>query len=407
MTVETENPFRISGTVHGKFFTDRDAELARIQAALREPSHKLLLYGPRRIGKTSTLANAVAAVNAKKGKAFMADLSTVTTIADMANKVMTGASAVLGRSATRWIRDLAGRLQFAIKMTPDPTTGLVLPSLDVTARYATREDQQRALESVLDSLDGLAAQRGVTLGLVFDEFQEIGRLGGDSVEWHLRGVMQRHQHLSYVAAGSKPSLLTAMVGKGRAFYQLFTPLHFRPIDRDHLAEWIDSRIESCGLVPDGAGATCVAWAGPRTRDIVRLARKCVDRAQKGGRIGTDAVMAAFLEIIDEDADFFQTSWANCTASQQNVLRAVAGAPQGLTTKAVRTRFGLDATGTVTNALTAFVRQDRLVRTAFGSTYAFDNPYERGWVITRTLADIGIVEAPTYVASPTSEYDETR
>jgi hypothetical protein len=54
--VESENPIRLGGTVHGKFFTDQDAELARIQAALREPSHKLLLYGPRPIGKTSTLA---------------------------------------------------------------------------------------------------------------------------------------------------------------------------------------------------------------------------------------------------------------------------------------------------------------------------------------------------------------
>jgi hypothetical protein len=334
--VDSENPFRIGGTVHGKFFTDRDAELARIQAALREPSHKLLLYGPRRIGKTSTLATAVAAVNATKGFAFMADLSTITTISDMANKVMTGASAVLGRSATRWIRDLAGKLQFAIKMTPDPVTGAILPSLDVTARDASREDQQRALEGVLDSLDTLAAQRSVTLGLVFDEFQEIGRLGGDNIEWHLRGVMQRHQHLSYIAAGSKPRVLTAMVGKGRAFYQLFTPMHFRPIERHHLAEWIDGRIESCGLIPEGVGAACVAWAGPRTRDIVRLARKCVDRAQSGAHVGTAATMAAFLESIDEDADFFQTSWTALTSQQQNVLRAVA--------------------------LSAFVGHDRLVRT---------------------------------------------
>ena len=400
----TENPFRIGGTVAGKFFTDRDAELERIRAALREPSHKLLLYGPRRIGKTSTLANAVAAVNAGKGFAFMADLSTVTTIADMATKVMTGASAVLGRSTTRWIRDLAGKLQFAIKMTPDPTTGAILPSLDVTAREAAREDQQRALESVLDSLDALAAQRNVVLGLVFDEFQEISRLGGDGVEWHLRGIMQRHQHLSYVAAGSKPAMLTAMVGKGRAFYQLFTPLSFRPIDRHHLATWIDTRVESCGLVPEGVGAACVAWAGPRTRDIVRLARKCVDRAEPGGHVGTDAALAAFLEIIDEDADFFQTSWAGLTSQQQNVLRAVAGAEQGLTTKAVRSRFGLEATGSITNALTAFVNQDRLARTSYGSKYTFDNPYERGWVITRTLPDIGIVQAATFVASPTSEYD---
>jgi hypothetical protein len=172
-------------------------------------------------------------------------------------------------------------------------------------------------------------------------------------------------------------------------------MHFRPIERHHLAEWIDGRIESCGLIPDGVGAACVAWAG-RERVTSSVSHASAWTARKSGaHVGAAASMTAFLEIIDEDADFFQTSWATLTSQKpENVLRAVAGADQGLTRKDVRPRFGLDATGTVTNTLSAFVGQDRLVRTANGSTYAFDNPYERGWLIRGTLADIGIVHVPT-------------
>lgn len=50
------NPFRVSGVVDDAHFIDRAQELTRLRAALAEPGGKLLVYGPRRMGKTSALA---------------------------------------------------------------------------------------------------------------------------------------------------------------------------------------------------------------------------------------------------------------------------------------------------------------------------------------------------------------
>ena len=55
------NPFRIHGLVAGDYFTDRVKELKRLVHALTEPGSKLLVYSPRRMGKTSAVMNAVAA----------------------------------------------------------------------------------------------------------------------------------------------------------------------------------------------------------------------------------------------------------------------------------------------------------------------------------------------------------
>ena len=76
----------------------------------------------------------------------------------------------------------------------------------------------------------LAGDRAITLGIVLDEFQEISRFGGESAEWHLRGIIQHHQHVSYVLAGSQAHIIERMLDQGRAFYGLADHLQFGPID---------------------------------------------------------------------------------------------------------------------------------------------------------------------------------
>jgi len=414
------NPFRISGIVEGEFFTDRTHEIARVARTLREPSAKLLVSGYRRMGKSSTLARGVDKVNDEGGHAILADFSTASTVTDMANNLLAAAGKTLGRRWKSLFTDLVGRFQASIKLTQDPSSGLTLPSLDVGLRQDPLAVQQATLASVLDTLDALAADRKTTLGIVLDEFQEITRFGvgrerstgktsdasrDDQPEWHLRGVMQRHQHLSYVLAGSKPALLAAMVGKNGAFYKMLDPYPFRPIPKDHMGAWIDERLAAVGLQSVGAGHWCIEWGGPRTRDIVRLARKCVDRAIPGATIDAAAVTAAFSEIVlDEEHAAVQTWWHRHSSQQQNLLRALAAEPLGPTTKEMRRRFSLDG-GSTGNTLKSLVQAGDLIRSEYGSKHAFDDPFARGWVIAKALPDLGIRDkAITHVATPTSEYD---
>lgn len=395
------NPFRVSGTVTGAYFTNREDELARIVRTLQEPGAKLLLAGARRTGKTSTLERAVETVTAAGGAACLADLSTASTPVDMANRVLAAAMRVVKRGWASAIRERMAHLTAGVSFTPDPATGFVIPSLNVSVRAADELTQETSLAQVLDTLDALAADRHVTLGIVLDEFQEIARFG-EHAEWRLRGVIQRHQHVSYVVAGSHLSLMDAMQSKGRAFYKLFERCPFGPIDPEHMAGWIDARVRTVGLVPRNAGDRCVALAGARTRDIVRLARKCVDRHASGTHpIDALAVDAAFREILDEDDDSTHRWWSTLTVLQQNVLRAVAGATTGLTAGVTQRQFGLRPS-TMTTVQT-LVATGVLQRTPHGSGYMFDDPFVRGWVVLHALPDLGQVHPATFIASPTGEY----
>ena len=394
------NPFRISGIVAGEHFTNRADELRRIEQALLEPGDKLLVFGRRRMGKSSTLDRAIEHVTERDAVAFRADLSGATTVTDVANRILQGTSRALGR---RWLDILAGFLKsltLRVTLSADPMTGIALPTLSLEGRIHALDEQRTSLERVLDAVDETAQQRGLQIGIVLDEFQHIHRFGGESAEWHLRSVIERHRHVAYVAAGSELSLIEAMQGEGRAFYKLFRLLHHGPIDAEHFARWIEERLAGAGLEPAGIGARIVATGGPRTRDIVELARTVYDVASPRGAIGETTLDDALREMLETNGEPFRRLWEELPPSQQNVLRAVAAGEPKLYGRGSRDRFGFKSTAEVAQAIEWLVRRE--VLTIDARTPAFDNPFFQAWVIERALPDVGILESTTDIVRSLQE-----
>ena len=384
----TSNPFRIHGVVSEQFFTDRAQEIDRILKTLREPAAKLIVYGPRRMGKTSALVRAIERHEASGGVAFLADMSTASTLVDIGNRILGAAGPVLGRRWADSIGEFVKRIGVAITLTPDVRTGLVLPSLDVTLRSASLEDQRHTLTRTLDAIEALAEARHTPVGIVLDEFQEINRYGGDSAEWHLRGIIQHHQHVSYVLAGSQGHIIERMLDKGRAFYGLADQLQFGPIDDRHLSAWIDDRMTQGGVQARDIGKVVVAMAGPRTRDIVQVARQCFDNCRAAAHATEADVGLAFDDVVAEQEALLQSLWTGLTATQQNVLRAIAAQLTGLTTRASIKRFGLPSSGAAANTARAMIEAGNLVKSASRTGYSFENPFFCRWVARETMGDLG-------------------
>lgn len=378
-------PFRIGGTVSGEYFTDRAAEVRRIAAVLVEPQAALLVYGSRRMGKTSALEAAAARVRRKGGAVVVADLSTGSTVSDVANRILLAASAELGRAWKDVAADFARRITPTLAVTIDPVTGQPVLSLEPGARAGALEDQRRTLGEVLNAIEAMAKARKKAVGIILDEFQEIHNFGGEDAEWHLRGVMQKHKHIGYVLAGSRESLIREMVGKNRAFYKQLDMLHFGAIDPEHFARWIDERLSGAGVKGTGMGGRAIELAGPRTRDVLQLARATYQVAQERGK---GDVEAAFRQVIGEEAESIRAQWDQLTVLQQNVLRALAASPAQLYSEATRKRFGLGATGSVVGAVEALVTKGVVARTE--AAVIFESPFTRGWTIMHALPDAGIV-----------------
>ena len=386
-----ENPFKIHGVVEGEYFTDRAEEVGRIVKTLREPAAKLLVYGPRRMGKTSAILRAIARHEKEGGIAFLADLSTASTLVDAANRILESAGKVLGRRWKDSLQDLIRGLGLKVSLTPDAATGIIVPSLELGLRTAPRAEQQESLSRTLDAIETLARERTTTIGIALDEFQEIERLGGESSEWHLRGIIQRHQHVSYVLSGSESHVIERMLDKGRAFYGLADQLAFGPIEEAHLAAWIDDQMTRAGVKANGIGALIVERARPRTRDVVQVARQCFDQCTRTGVATPADVGCAIDDVVAEQEAPFQLLWSRLTPAQQNVLRAVAENREGLTTGDSIARYGFTSSGAASRTAGALVDQGLLVRSDGAVGYAYENLFFGLWVKRETLEDLGPVQ----------------
>jgi len=384
---EQQNPFRIGERVSGYAFADREQEVARIRQAMLSAS-SLLVYGQRRMGKSSTIHVAAEAARRSRPKPIIvsADVATATNLFDV--------SARLLRSLyleTRWLKlrleDLLGGLAPRVTVKLDEHGGPPSITFGIDRRTGSEEERRRAFEGVFERLSQVRESARRPVAVVLDEFQAVRSFAGESSEWHLRDVMQRHGDLAFVCAGSQESLIHGMIGPDRAFYKMFDLLHLGPIDEHVFADWLEERLARGSGVAPGVGLQLVRLAGPRTQDVVQVARQLYFLGLASGRRAeVEDVQAALDEVVRSEAPLLRSLWSELSPQQQDVLRVVALGVERLFSAEVRDQYGLPGASSVHKAVETLVARGVLVREGTGA--AFDSPFFRRWVLTEVAPDLG-------------------
>jgi uncharacterized protein len=386
----------------GDDFTDRAPERKAIAEALRTPGGHLLLVGPRRIGKTSLLRAVQHDIRKKKGPPVLyLDLWSASTIEDMTTRLAVEASAVLGQKWTELVKKLAQRLQFKLEVRTLPD-GRLVPIPTVSFRDAPLGEQRARLVAALDTLEAQAKAHRVHLGVILDEFQEIERLGCDASEddsvsamRQVRAAIQHHRHVTYVFAGSDRALIARLSDpKHGPMHNLARRYEIGPLPEPHFAAWIEHRFVAMGIHARGCGSAIIALAGPRTRDVRTLAESAVDHARASGTLTPAALDAPLRGVVQQRRSQYESDWKELTVLQQNCLRAIAAGERRLTSTAVLTRYALGATSRTSKSLAVLAERSIVVRD--GTTYSFDDPFFRAWVIEAVLPDVGLTLPITYL-----------
>lgn len=362
-----ENPFRISGIVSGKCFIDRADEMAAVLETMRSEGEKMLMYGERRMGKSSILLNAAAQFRKEGGRVVYADISPATSVADVANLILQAFNKETG-GTINWM-DVLRQIKVGFKISPDG-----VPSLDVSLKNKSEQEQLSRLTEVLDSMDDYASKKKLTL--IVDEFQKMVEFGAEEAEWQLRSAIQQHVHLNHIYAGSQTRIIDQMLMKDRAFYRFFEILNVGPIDGAFMAGWIDGRFEKAFGKTYDAGSACLALGGSRTRDIVKLARKTFVLAQRSRKV-RGLVEDAMEQIVREEDDFLRPQWDHLSNVQKDILKALACGVREITSKDTISELGLPSSSNLAYHLRILVNHNVLVKEQEG--YGFDNPFFKEWV----------------------------
>ncbi len=387
------NPFVIGHHAEGEGFCNRRSEVDRIATAFRDPSARLLVYGDRRLGKSSTIHEAAGRARKKGHAVVVVDLAVASTAPAAAQRILAAVHRELG---TRW-RDSASRLLARLRpgafSLQTSTDSLGQPNFTFQVAPTVTAQDPLLVTEVLDAVEAELTARDLTLGIGLDEFQRIGMWYGDDVAWQLKELLERHRRMAYVLAGSERTMIEQMLANRKAgLWKVVEILDMQPLPPGEMARWIAERATATGVALDIiVAATIVRLAGPRTRDIVQLARATWDWARSDGSATRDATVNAMEALVVEQGALHQRQWDRLTDVARAVLLTLATDPNvQLLAASTLTTFALGAKSTVASAIEDLVAREILVR-GVGDVraYGFDDPFFRRWVQVNASANRGL------------------
>ena len=254
--LEMENPFKFGGLVTGRDFADRESEMDEILKEVRSGTN-IMLFSPRRMGKSSLLAELVRRHSAEFIFVYV-DLYGITSKTRMVEVFMSA----LVNSAFGTVKKIAAGIKDVVKGS---RLRLVIgDSGEPCVELSVGEPSVPEIQDMLDIPEGIAKKRGKRIVIVFDEFQEIGSLDGVALLKAMRSRIQAHKHVSYIFAGSKRHLLMSIFEEREgAFFKSAKPVELGPIPRADFARFLVDRFSAGGgrLDPEAAGAVVDASGG--------------------------------------------------------------------------------------------------------------------------------------------------
>jgi len=382
-----KNPFTLEIAVGSQLLVNRATELEKVKETLRGGG-KLFVIGPRRFGKTSILLTAAEELRDAGDIVLDYNIEGYTGLDLLVRALVSGAAGVSGNlnQAAKSVRRFFGSLQPTISVDAE---GNITASLGV--KQPEPAEQAPLLIDALNSLERLAANAKRKVGVIFDEFQHLLKLGGAGIEGQLRAAVQTHRHVGYVFAGSQTTLISDMVtNHARPFYRMGESIFIGAIPREEFLPYLTANFKAIRCKADEeALGKLLDLAEDVPYNVQALARACWDEAAqtKATALTSSAIAATHRRLVRSQAPIYAPSWASLSTNQQKALAAAAGADGAqLLSRFILKRYDLSP-GTMQKALQALETQAILRRDYQGMEvrYRFEDPFFKAWILASTVS----------------------
>lgn len=300
--------FPTGGPVSEEDLVDREDFLSSLYQRLSD-GQSVMLAGPRRIGKTSLAYTVLRQLKRQGFYVATVDLFRLSSKKEFATALInaclenrTGLQKTLSALKSR-TRTVAGTAKLIVK----------LQDLEISLGLFEKESDEDIFDYAL-SLPGLLAERdGVSVVVLFDEFQEASRILGDDVYKRMRSHFQTQEGVSYLFLGSKESMMKTLFGEHRqAFYRFATILPIPPVPEEAWVEYIARKFAGRGVMAnDKAVREIVRLTGGHPQDTMTICSESYYALLETGdkiltmdfvRLGYDRALLTLAPVFDEILD---------------------------------------------------------------------------------------------------------
>lgn len=233
------NPFYLQEVPVDAPFCNRKKELKELQS-YAEGKANVVLFSPRRYGKTSLVRRIQKNLSNKGAVTLFADFFGIAAVDDVASRLAKAVFAITHKKDPLWKAAARAMKSFRPVLKPDPSGGV---SLSVEPSGAGRSGLG-LLEETMDSLREFVHTTKSLVHVALDEFQEIVTLKEAlRVEGILRTEIQQQQ-ASYFFIGSRRRILLGIFNdRQRPFFQSAINYPLKRLPPKELAEFIAEQFE--------------------------------------------------------------------------------------------------------------------------------------------------------------------
>jgi len=231
-----KNPFYFGNEVHNEEFCNRVSELKELKDDVNNGLN-ILLYAPRRFGKTSLLKKFQdELVTDENTKVIFFDWLSISSVDEFLEKYFHAIASNLETTSDKVIKLFKDMLQIRPNITMK-----ISNSSDITYGISfAKKELENTFEDIINLPFQYAQKSGKKVVIVFDEFQEVEQF---EIEKKLRTLIQAHgREVAYIFSGSKKSILNAMFNdKNRAFYKSVKHLIIKEIALEDWTIFVNER----------------------------------------------------------------------------------------------------------------------------------------------------------------------
>jgi hypothetical protein len=343
-----ENPFNYLQFATGDQFYDRREIRKDLLSRFLSGQSNVVLYGPRRYGKSSLVAELVGDLEKAGVPCVTIDVVKVPSIDMFVSAYATKVYRRLAPVAFEFKKLLAFLKSLRPRLTLDQTGEAGL-SFDPSDSPIGAE----ALTEVLDLPQKLLSGKGRAV-VVFDEFQEVkDLLPNDGFERIMRSAIQSHRNVSYVFLGSRYHMLRRMFSDhNRPFYKSAVMMLLDKPPVEDSIRFVVDRFASAGKsIGREAAEHLVAKIENIPYFIQQLGFetfRIVDDSRRKSVSPAD-VDAAYAHLSGFNRDQYEQLMLTLSASQKKLMIAIARERTKEFDDDFRKRHSLGVSSTVNSA----------------------------------------------------------
>lgn len=372
-----ENPFRYGGIVLGPYFADRQAEMEELKKEISNFS-RVFLVSPRRYGKTCLLFNLMESLKIEKTPVAYLDLNAYPDIKSLSGSYALQTCQALETNRNKLIKGLSGLKNFK------PQFSVESDGTKISAELISTIQEKDALTALLECMqyaESLAIRTRKKLVVIIDEFSELTKYDGDTLEKALRSEIQKHQNIAYIFSGSEQSVMLAMLrDRKRAFYKLGRIMELGPIDRTGYQEFILQWLKKGGVTVSASDLQRLFELGHDVPyNIQRMCNNMWDLAQKDNQVTSTIIEKLPIIIAKQDSPHYELFWRTASALQRKILIALSKEPDlKPLTKEFALRYQISPPSSIKASLVSLIKKGILYQTLKGS-YQFTDDFMPYWI----------------------------